>query len=368
MARLKRKHDERVARAEAAAKKWKKEMEEAINSDSKTPRKPPDAEDPGQFVEPRLYTTDVTVERMAVLLQARPQGMLLLTDELAGWLNNMRRYSGGDDTQFWLMAWDGKPYSVERMGRPSFKLPRLLVGVVGGLQPGKLSDLFKADDGFYARPLYAWLDMPPYRPLGDANASDDEMVDVFDRLDRLGQHESRSIDLSVEALAAFERLRRVVHKKVALLDGHEREWFAKVPAQVLRLAGTLAYLGWAIATQDGAAEPTKIKQQYVIAAVRLVLGYFWPHARAVLRQIGRTESHADARRILHWLAAKRCTEASREDIRRHALGRSRNADQTQTSLDYLCKAGWLRARVTSTGGRPSVRYEVNPKLHEVTQQ
>jgi hypothetical protein len=59
----------------------------------------PDANDSGPFIEPRLYTTDITVERMAVLLQARPQGMLLLTDELAGWLHNMHRYSGGDDTQ-----------------------------------------------------------------------------------------------------------------------------------------------------------------------------------------------------------------------------------------------------------------------------
>jgi Protein of unknown function (DUF3987) len=290
VARLKRKHDQRVVHAEEAAKKWKKEVQKAVKSGSTTPPKPPDAEDPGQFVEPCLYTTDITVERMAVLLQVRPQGMSLVIDELAGWLSNMRRYSGGDDTQFWLMAWDGKRYPVGRVGRVSFKLASLLVGVVGGLQPDKLRDVFKANDGFYARPLYAWLDMPPYRPLGDANASDDEMVDVFDRLDRLGRKEPESIDLSVEALAAFEKLRKLVHKKLSSLDGREGEWFAKVPAQVLRLAGTLAHLGWAIATQDSvAAEPTVIKRQYAMAAIRLVLGYFWPHALAALRQIGRTE-------------------------------------------------------------------------------
>ena len=146
VALLKRKHDERASHAEAAEKKWKDEVEKAVKSDSKSPPKPQDAEHPGQFIAPRLYTTDITVERMAVLLQARPQGMLLLTDELAGWLHNMRRYSGGDNSQFWLMAWDGNFYSVERMGRPSFKLKHLLVGVVGGLQPDKLRDLFKADD------------------------------------------------------------------------------------------------------------------------------------------------------------------------------------------------------------------------------
>jgi Protein of unknown function (DUF3987) len=362
VAKLKRKHEERAARAEAAIKKWKREMEEAVRSGSRTPPKPRDAEHPGDFIEPRLYTTDITVERMAVLLQARPQGMLLLTDELAGWLHNMRRYSTGDDTQFWLMAWDGKPYSVERVGRASFKLACLLVGVVGGLQPDKLRDVFKTDDGFYARPLYAWLDMPPYRPLTAANAIDDEMVEVFDRLDRLAREESTPIRLSDNAQAKFEKLRKLVHNKLLLLHGREREWWAKVPAQVLRLAGTLAYLRWAIATEESDSEPTQIKDIYLGNALRLVLKYFWPHARAALRQIGLTERHADGRRILRWLAAKRCAEVSREDIRRQALGRSRDADQTQALLDNLCKAGWLRPRARATGGRPSVRYEVNPKL------
>ena len=237
------------------------------------------------------------------------------------------------------MAWDGNPYSVERMGRPSFKLKHLLVGVVGGLQPDKLRDVFKADDGFYARPLYAWLDMPPYRPLTEANATEDEIVDVFDRLDRLARKEPTCIPLSDKALGYFEKLRKHVHKKLASLEGREHEWFAKVPAQVLRLVGTLAYLRWAIATDEGAAEPTEIKKQYVMAAVRLVLKYFWPHARAALRQIGLTERHADARRILRWLAANRRTEVSREDIRRYALGRSRDADQTQISARLSLQSG-----------------------------
>jgi hypothetical protein len=365
VALLKRKHDERAVRAKAAKKKWEEEMDEAVKSGDETPSMPGDAEDPGPFIEPRIYTTDITVERMGELLRARPQGLLLLIDELAGWLHNMHRYNRGDDTQFWLMAWDGKPYSVERVGRPSFKLACLLVGVVGGLQPDKLRDVFKVNDGFYARPLYAWLDMPPHRALSAADASDAEMVKVFDRLDRLAQQGTKSIRLSDQALAAFEELRKQVHKKLRSLDGREREWFAKVPAQVLRLAVTFAYLRWAIATEKGDAEPTEIKSQYVIAAIRLVLKYFWPHAQAVLRQIGLTERHADARRILRWLAAKRRTEVSREEIRRNALGRSRDADQTQALLDQLCKAGWLRPRARSTGGRPSVRYEVNPKLHEM---
>ena len=62
------------------------------------------AADPGPFVAPRLYVSNVTIERLAVLLQARPQGMLMLSDELAGLFLNMSRYSGGQDNEFWLEA------------------------------------------------------------------------------------------------------------------------------------------------------------------------------------------------------------------------------------------------------------------------
>jgi len=99
-----------------------------------------------------------------------------------------------------------------------------------------------------------------------------------------------------------------------------REWWAKTPAHVLRLAGTLSYLTWAWV---GGAEPERIEVEFVQAAVRLVRDYFWPHSRAALRQIGLNERHASARRVLKWIKAdKRRNKISREDLRRDALGQS----------------------------------------------
>src|SRR5260221_8998037 len=79
---------------------------------------------------------------------------------------NMSRYSGGQDNEFWLEAWNGNPYIVERMGRDPICVEYLLVGVVGGFQPDKLSRSLKGDlDGMYARVLFSWPSEPPYRPL-----------------------------------------------------------------------------------------------------------------------------------------------------------------------------------------------------------
>jgi len=42
-------------------------------------------------VAPRLYVSDSTIEKLAVLLQARPHGMLVIRDELAGLFLNLSR-------------------------------------------------------------------------------------------------------------------------------------------------------------------------------------------------------------------------------------------------------------------------------------
>jgi hypothetical protein len=173
------------------------------------------------------------------------------------------------------------------------------------------------------------------------------------------------IGLSAEAKSAFEQFRSLVHQEKVGLDGRERGWWAKSPAHVLRLAGTLAYLEWARRTAGQPVlieEPRQIDTCFVTASIRFVRDYFWPHSRAALRQIGLSERHANARRTLRWLRRNERMEVSREDIRRDALGQSLDADQTQDLIDELVKAGWLRLRTTKTAGRSRHRWEVNPRL------
>ncbi len=88
--------------------------------------------------------------------------------------------------------------------------------------------------------------------------------------------------------------------------------------------------------------PTTIGVRFVAAAVRLVTEYFWRHARAAIRQIGLTEGHAKARKVLRWLRAERRDQVSIEDVRRDALQQSLNAEATANLIEALVQAGWLR--------------------------
>jgi Protein of unknown function (DUF3987) len=376
IAKLRCAHEGRVEAAKAARALWKKEVERVAekkvvsledyrNKVASEPVMPEAAADPGPFVAPRLYVSNVTIERLAVLLQARPQGMLMLSDELAGLFLNMSRYSGGQDNEFWLEAWNGNPYTVERMNRPPINVDHLLVGLVGGLQPDKLARSFKGDlDGMYARVLFAWPEEPPYRPLtNDVAEVEPEIINALTRIVDIteGQDEfaPRNISLSPEAIEAFEQFRLFQHHTKEELDGREREWWAKAPAHVLRLAGTLSIISWAMV---GGSLPDQIELEFVEAAIRLVRDYFWQHTRAALRQIGLNERHANARRLLRWVRAHKKQQISLKDARREALGQSLDADQTQNLLEGLEKAGWLRKASTPTTGRTKHRWETNPKL------
>ena len=240
------------------------------------------------------------------------------------------------------------------------------MGVIGGFQPDKLARAFEGDDdGMYARFLLAWPEEPEHRPL--SNEVSEVEPDIQNALTRIvdlptgedGVFAPRTVDLSPEGLAAFESFRALLAQLKPELDGREREWVAKGATHVLRLSGTLAYLDWAM---QGGAEPQSIGEQYVEAAVRLWRDYFWPHSRAALRQIGLTESHTHDRRALCWIQINRKPEVSLLDIRREALGRRLDAEQTRRLLDGLVRAGWLKLVTTKTDGRAIHRWQVNPLL------
>ena len=235
--------------------------------------------------------------------------------------------------------------SVERVSG-SIVVDHLLVEVVGSFQPDKLARALAGDeDGMSGRFLFAWPSTPDYRPLTDDAAEvEPELQGALTALIRLpsedvnGVFAPKTIILSVRAIAELKSFAKWVDQTKRELDGHERQWLVKGETVVLRLAGTLAYLDWAItiaAPSSGidvitdALEPEEIKEQFLTAAIRLWREFFWPHARAALRQIGLSDRHKNARRVLRWIKAHGKTEVSIEDIRREALGQKLDAERTR---------------------------------------
>jgi hypothetical protein len=110
---------------------------------------------PPKPVQKRMYTADCTIEKLVDLMNRSP-GLTLVSDELAGFLLNMNRYSSGSDRQFYLKCKTGGGHPVDRIGRGEEFVDDLYLNIIGGIQPKVAKQLFSpkegaTDDGFFER-------------------------------------------------------------------------------------------------------------------------------------------------------------------------------------------------------------------------
>lgn len=108
--------------------------------------------------EKRYKTNDATVEKLACLIKENPKGMLVLRDELSGWLKSLQKSGREGDREFYLEAWNGYgSFTVDRIGRGTLHVPALCLSIFGGLQPAKIDAYFSqvlnnhGDDGLLQR-------------------------------------------------------------------------------------------------------------------------------------------------------------------------------------------------------------------------
>ena len=117
--------------------------------------------------ERRYIVNDPTVEKLGELLNQNPRGLLLVRDELSGWLRSFVKPGREGDREFYLEAWGGAgSYTYDRIGRGTLHISALTLSVLGGIQPSKLGPLVKGaiggdtgDDGLLQRiQLLVWPD------------------------------------------------------------------------------------------------------------------------------------------------------------------------------------------------------------------
>ena len=123
-------------------------------------------ETPGKTPEPQLESPlmkDVTTEVLALALKAHPRGVVMVADELVGWLNSMGQYKGGkgNDRQRWVEAWNGDLLDVFRVSRKRIVVENPCVSVIGGVQPDVFAGLTAVRDGLAERFLYCVLPKVP---------------------------------------------------------------------------------------------------------------------------------------------------------------------------------------------------------------
>jgi len=363
---------EKAELAKLAEQAWKETAKAAIKAGEPPPDRPTgcDAGPPPHI--PRLVVNDGTIERLGAILARQPRGTLQMRDELAGWLEGMQRYAGGGtDRPFWLEAFGGRGFTVERMGREPLTIDRLSIGVLGGIQPDRLKSLlFKSDDdGLLARFLPIWPEPAPLR-RPQAWADETLMEGALARLltldlvtDEHGEARPWFVHFTDDARGLMDDFRQAARGWEGGAEGLLLSFVGKLPGMAARLALVLAFLDWAA---EGAEEPHSISVQHFGRAAHLVEAYFLPMARRAYADAATPKAERAARRLVGIIRKQGWQRFTSRDVLRLDRAGLGNKDELNPALALLEDGDCIRpveTTVNPQGGRPQRLFLVNPALH-----
>ena len=146
---------------------WKQLATAALKEGKRVPDRPPDsAADPECK---RLIVTDATAEALHKVLSKNPAGVLVLRDELTGWLTQLDKSGRECERAFCLEAWNGTSgFTMDRVERGIVHAEYVCMSLLGGIQPGRLRSYLTdaladgpGDDGLIQRfQVMVWPDLP----------------------------------------------------------------------------------------------------------------------------------------------------------------------------------------------------------------
>ncbi|HEY6615993.1 MAG TPA: DUF3987 domain-containing protein, partial [Vicinamibacterales bacterium] len=189
----------------------KKEEYEQLEAKEKKATPPPARE--------RLKIEDVTIEVVQEIAADSPNGLIMSRDELSGFFGSMEQYGkkgGANATRpFWLAAYNGRSYTVDRVTRGTGHIENLSVNIFGGIQPEVIRDVSWGghDDGLIERlntimlhnsGLDQDVPLPPEAKMFEA------LIDKLYRLRK--QHRGDLVKLDDEALKVREEVVREAAK------------------------------------------------------------------------------------------------------------------------------------------------------------
>jgi hypothetical protein len=296
--------------------------------------------------------------------------VVMVRDEIAGWLMGMEAYNPAGRA-FWLEAYGGRPYRVERRkhGAEPIEIERLAVAVYGGTQPERLSLLATGpDDGLFSRILWLWPDPIPFR-LGEETPGVAWAIEALDRLRELDLAPGDPLNpifmpLTPAARRLMGEFGKEMEARLKQSGGLLRSAFGKARGAALRLSLVLEWL-WCCAKADMPLPPDSISKEAFAAAATLVGEYFMPMAERVFGDAGATDVERDAATLTRWILKERPDEVHvRTLIREVRLPGLRSAEQIKKAADLLVEADWLQAPAKTVFGQPRSRvaYPVNPRL------
>jgi DNA polymerase I-like protein with 3'-5' exonuclease and polymerase domains len=325
--------------------------------------------DPGDPPEeptyPRVILSDVTIEKVAEVLQDNPRGVLVARDELAGWLASFTRYkgkAGGSDLPHWLEMFRAGTIVVDRKtgDRPHYFVERAAASITGGIQPAVLVralTLDFLDSGGGARLIMA---MPPKLPKQWSEAEIEPAVEeaYHTTLDKLlaldfagkgGEHVPHVLKLSPEAKTAWVQFYNGWAKEQAVVEGELAAAYSKLEAYAARFT-LLHHVVRRVARGEDDLAP--VEKDSVEAGV-ILCRWFANEVRRIYSTLNESDEARDIRRLVEFIRSRGGNITTRL-LQNSNSRKYPTADAAEADLNRLVEAelaDWQEQTPTAKGGR-----------------
>jgi len=318
----------------------------------------------------RLIVNDATMEALHETLAANPSGVLVMRDELTGWWSQLDRPGREGERAFYLQSWNGDTaHTIDRIGRGSIHVPACALSMLGGIQPARLRSYLvdavidgPANDGLIQRfQVLVWPDTPQEwryvdRPPNAKAAA--AALCVFERLVSLDPENPTRLKFSEDAQLLFIAWLTELERKVR--DSELHPALASHLAKYRRLMPALSAL---FELADSGTGEVSLEHAQQSAAM---CEYLESHAQRIYSCIVTPQLRA-ARELAHKIKTHKIGANgvfSRRDVYLKGWSALDTPDAVQHAAKVLEEAGWVRSLPQESGpagGRPSDRYEINPR-------
>ena len=289
------------------------------------PEKPP---------QKTLMSTNATVESISKILLNNPS-LLLIKDELTGWIKSMNQYRGGkgDDTEFYLSCWSGSAAKVDRVKEDSLFIPHACLSIVGGIVPENVHILVpETKDGFVERILFCFPNRIEKKwsstPIHSAPSTD-----ILRKL-YMNREQEQFIQLDEPSLKIFQDFYEKTHIEIANTkdDTHLKGFLEKSIAYVARFALILNCL-W---------ENGDFVSPDVLNAAIALINYFKAHNQKAHKELSSSKENKEVNAIYEWAKRKDLKSANIRLLVRAGLSGCKNAETTKNKLHELVSMDMAR--------------------------
>lgn len=332
-----------------------------------------DGTDTAKPIETRLRMEDITMESAQEICRASPDGVLALQDELSGWFGGIEKYAGGKggakDRSFWLRAYNGGEYAVNRISRGSFLIDNLSVSILGGIQPDAIRKIMAdaTEDGLIQRFL------PVVLPAATLD-TDEELPDVVQEYESLVER-LRSVKgptsvlgpmpimFDADARKIRERLHREHHGMVLALERVSKKFAAHI-GKFDGIFPRLCLIWHCIENINAETLPNLITGDTAQRAADFLHGYILGQSKAFYHGIiNISEDQDQIEDVAGYILAHKVESVT---PRTFARGSTRMRKLTREHMEPIVQQleamGWLE-NVAMRGDKFSA--DVNPRAHEI---